>query len=434
MRENQKRLSGFIAFLIIWTVLSSGHVCCAEFTPADRELVAGILKDITREKYPDADVVQADTHQWVSYKADGTYSEWYEAYVKVLTEKGKRRYTTVSSSYSMHYNTTEFTLVEVIRSDGTRLAIDIARNSSEMVDESQMEKNIYDPNNKVLKVSIPDLNIGDTLHFIMHDEIMKARMAGTFSDYILFEGADPLKRSRYTAVAPKEKPLVSIALKAGIPGTVTGTKIASGDEIIYTWEARDVPQAFEEPKMPDTYTQMQRLLVSTIPDWETVSSWYWRLCRKNIEDTTPDMEETVRKITAGITDPAKRIEAVFYWVSQEIRYLGITLEKESPGYEPHPVRMTFERRSGVCRDKAALLVAMLRLAGYEAYPVLIMNGPRKDMEVPQPFFNHAVSCVRNSDGTYVLMDSTDENTKELFPAYLNNQSYLVAREKGETLR
>jgi hypothetical protein len=95
--------------------------------------------------------------------------------------------------------------------------------------------------------------------------------------------------------------------------------------------------------------------------------------------------------------------------------------------------MTFERRAGVCRDKAALLVAMLRLAGFDAYPVLIMNGPRKDAEVPQPFFNHAVSCVRNPDGTYLLMDATDENTKELFPAYLNNQSYLVARPNGETL-
>ena len=31
------------------------------------------------------------------------------------------------------------------------------------------------------------------------------------------------------------------------------------------------------------------------------------------------------------------------------------------------------------------------------------------------------------------MDATDENTKELFPAYLNNQSYLVANPRGETL-
>ena len=70
---------------------------------------------------------------------------------------------------------------------------------------------------------------------------------------------------------------------------------------------------------------------------------------------------------------------------------------------------------------------MLRLAGLDAYPVLMMNGPRKDEEVPQPYFNHAITAVRLEEGSYVLMDATDENTKELLPAYLNDQSYLVAR-------
>ena len=62
--------------------------------------------------------------------------------------------------------------------------------------------------------------------------------------------------------------------------------------------------------------------------------------------------------------------------------MGITIENESPGWEPHDVKLTFENRHGVCRDKAALLVAMLRLAGIEAYPVLIDVGPKKDAEVP----------------------------------------------------
>ncbi|WP_218060823.1 hypothetical protein, partial [Aeromonas sp. EERV15] len=88
---------------------------------------------------------------------------------------------------------------------------------------------------------------------------------------------------------------------------------------------------------------------------------------------------------------------------------------------------------GVCRDKAALLVAMLRLAGFESYPVLIHSGPKKDKEVPQPYFNHAITCVRNEDGTYKLMDSTDESTQRLMPSYLNDCSYIVAAPYGETL-
>jgi hypothetical protein len=404
-----------------------------EFSFLDQAAVIDAAKSVTNEKYPNAEVVHVDQRSWTRYNIDGTYVQWYESYVKILSEKGRRRYKSVTSSFTIPYNTTMFTVVEVIRSDGSVVAVDIEKNSREMVEQSQMDSNIYNPNDRLLRVTIPEINIGDMVHFIMFDEFSKARMPGTFSDYVTFEGTDPIKRSEYRVVAPRKKPLQSIALKAEISGTITSSKQIMDGEIVYTWVAQDVPRAFEEPQMPKLYTQVQRLLVSTIPDWETVSRWYWNLSEPHIEKTTPEMKKLQQKLLQGIDDPQKKIETIFQWVSQEVRYLGITAEKDAPGYEPHPVDMTFERRSGVCRDKAALLVAMLRMAGFDAFPVLIMNGPKKDVEVPQPFFNHAISGVRKKDGTYELMDATDESTKELFPAYLGDQSFVVATPEGETL-
>jgi transglutaminase-like putative cysteine protease len=142
----------------------------------------------------------------------------------------------------------------------------------------------------------------------------------------------------------------------------------------------------------------------------------------------------VEKLTATAKTDQERVEAVFYYVSQKIRYMGITPEKDRPGFEPHDVRLTFENKYGVCRDKAALLVSMLRLAGFKAYPVLILAGGKKDREVPDPGFNHAIVGVELTPKEYTLMDPTDENTKDLFPAYLGNCSYLVACPEGETLR
>ena len=113
--------------------------------------------------------------------------------------------------------------------------------------------------------------------------------------------------------------------------------------------------------------------------------------------------------------------------------MGLTLEDDAPGYEPHDVALTFENRYGVCRDKAALLVALLRLAGVEAYPVLIHAGAKMDPEIPSPYFNHAVVAVARPASGYLLMDPTDESTKDLLPAYLSDKSYLVARPEGERL-
>ena len=427
-------ISIIILFILLQASVSLAGQEAFSWEPLDKIRVIKAAKTITRVKYPNADAVDVDQQNWIKYCKDGTYTEWHECYTKVLTEKGKRSLKTISSFFTVPYNTTKFTLVEVLKSDGTLVPVDIDKNSRIMTEQSQMASNIYNPNNKILRVNIPELNLGDTIHFIMFDDFPKVRVPDTWSDYVSFEGTNPIKRLEYTVIAPKERPLQCIALKAEIPGTVTHTKRNQGNFIIYRWIAGDVPRAFPEPRMPPLCSQTQRLIVSTIKDWRLISRWYWNLSKPNIEKTTSEMKKTVKELTKGIYDQHEKIEAIFKWVSQEIRYLGLTVEKNVPGYEPHPVSMTFDRRGGVCRDKAALLAAMLRLAGFDAYPVLIMIGPRKDPDVPQPFFNHAITCLREEDGSYLLMDSTDENTKQLFPAYLNNRSYLIATPEGETLR
>ena len=54
--------------------------------------------------------------------------------------------------------------------------------------------------------------------------------------------------------------------------------------------------------------------------------------------------------------------------------------------------------------------------------------------MPNPFFNHAIVGVELQKGEYVLMDPTDENTRDLLPTYDGNQSYLVCRAEGDDLR
>ena len=302
-----------------------------------------------------------------------------------------------------------------------------------MVEPEQMSANIYNPNQKVLELSVPGLQIGDILRYAFTDITTKPLVPNSWSDYQVFESTMPICKATYEVNAPQSLPLQHSQIKDVIEGTLEADQRDEGDRIIYTWSLKDIPQFFPEPSMPDAYTQTQRLLISTLASWEELSRWYWELCLPRMECTTPALEEKVKELTAG-KNRAEKINTLFQFVSQDIRYMGITTEEEAPGYEPHDVAITFENRYGVCRDKAALLAAMLRLADVDAFPVIIMAGPKKDEEVPQPFFNHAVVAALDENGEYILMDPTDENTKDIFPAYLQNMSYLVARPEGDTLR
>ncbi len=396
--------------------------------------VLKLAKTVTAKEFPDADSVLLDDSEQIVYEADGTSITSDEVYEKVLTEKGKRKSRTMQFYYMLPYSTVKVKTLEVIKPDGKVVNVDIKKNSREMINEAQMSSNIYNPNFKKLEVTIPELEIGDIIHYRSLRDTVKTRVPDTWCEYLVLEYTNPILNYTVVVNGPKSLPLRKVNIFDRIPGKITSSKKVKGNRIIYTWKVKDISRIFREPAMPPLHTVVQRLLMSTIPDWKYLSEWYWNLSKPHLDKVTPAMRKKVAELTKGLKTRNRKIEAIFKFVSQDIRYMGLTTEKVAPGYEPHDVNITFENKYGVCRDKAALLVAMLRLAGFNAYPVLIHNGPKKDKEVPQPYFNHAICCVENPDGSYTLMDPTDENTKELLPSYLCNKSFLVAKPDGETLK
>jgi transglutaminase-like putative cysteine protease len=120
---------------------------------------------------------------------------------------------------------------------------------------------------------------------------------------------------------------------------------------------------FDEPSMPPYENVLQRLLVSTTPDWQFVSKWYWELSKPHLDATAPEMKQTVDQLTSGASSDRAKIQSIFNHVAKKVRYMGLTPEKDRPGFEPHDVKLTFTNKYGVCRDKAALLVSMLQTSG-----------------------------------------------------------------------
>jgi transglutaminase-like putative cysteine protease len=391
--------------------------------------------EVTLGKYPDCDEATVEEKNVDTYKPDGTAQNQDEAFVKVLTEKGKRDRRTLAMGFQLPYCTVDVVKLEVIRPSGEVVPVDVAANSTETIDDSQMSENIYDPNNKVLLVNIPDLEVGDVVHWITHTTTMRSIIPGEFSDENLFESTGYIRHLVYECHAPLAKPLKKIVLKDRVPGTVKYTTQPGEDQtIVHRWEVSNVPRMFEEPSMPPYENALQRVLVSTTPDWHDVSKWYWVLSKPHLDATSAELTKTVATLTAGAKTDMEKMKALFYFVSEKIRYMGLTPEKDRPGFEPHDVCLTLSKQYGVCRDKAALLVAMLRAAGLNAYPVLVNVGSRKDEEVPDANFNHAIAGVETSPGHYVLLDPTDQHARELQPWYDGDQSYLVARPEGDTIR
>lgn len=400
----------------------------------DRAEALRQARERTAADAPDANTLTLAQARYVAYAPDGTSTLWVEFWAKALTEVGARELRDVPLWYKEGFSEAEFQVAEVIRADGTVEPVDVRANVRAATSNSGNAENIYDPSSKRLVLTVPRVEVGDTLHVTLAQRTNRPRIPDTFSDFETFEGTEgPIPYASLTILAPKELPLRSVALMDEVPGTVTASRETLPDgRTLHRWVARNVPQTFAEENMPEESTEMQRVAVSTFPSWEALSKWYWGLCEPHLA-TTPAIDAKVRELTEGKATDAEKAEALFGFVAQGIRYMGIIAEDKAPGYEPHDVALTFENRYGVCRDKGALLVAMLRKAGLSAFPVLINAGSKRDKEVPIPYFNHAIVAIAEGEG-YRLLDPTDDTARAELPAYLSDCTYLVCRPEGDTLR
>jgi len=381
--------------------------------------------------YPNADTIILDEIEEVVYNPDGTYIRSDESWTLIKTDQGRREMRSLALHYNEFYNLPPEIELEVIRPDGRVIKPLLQKKIS--TESSDMQQNIYDPANKILSAGIPDLAIGDIVHCKWQRKTIRPRMQNVWCDMTILQSTAPVLRYKYVISAPEKSPLALAVVKDEVKNTLRKTQEKRGDRIFYTFEAKNVPQVLPEPDMPPWYLHSMRVLCSTAKDWQSISRWYYELCEPHLQAVSPELTAKAKSLADNKT-PAAAVRALFDFVSKEIRYTGITNENTAPGYEPHDVKDTFAQRHGVCRDKAALLAAMLREAGFEAFTVLFMAGDPKDLEVPNNYFNHAVTGVKMPDGKLVLMDPTDENSTDLLPGYAMDKSFLCATKNGDTLR
>ncbi|HYU35655.1 MAG TPA: DUF3857 domain-containing protein [Thermoanaerobaculia bacterium] len=180
--------------------------------------------------------------------------------------------------------------------------------------------------------------------------------------------------------------------------------------------------------------------------WEGVGRWYDRVVA-DVAKSSPAVKAKAQELTAGKATPREKAEALVAFVRRQVRYVAV--EVGIGGYRPSTPQEVLERRWGDCKDKAFLLVELLREAGIEAWPVLIRLAPgsRVDREFPSPNeFNHVIAAVSPAGlglgddapvaGGYLFLDATQTyGGLAWLQAAVQDQDALVIRDgKGVLVR
>ncbi len=254
-------------------------------------------------------------------------------------------------------------------------------------------------------------------------------MKGNFYDIVPFWSGVPVLTKVYQVSIPNSKNVQYHVYNGKLDVQETKGK----DKTTYCFSLDNILPFKSEPNMLALSDVAPKLLISTASDWQAKSKWFYQVNEDyNSFESTPEITGKVREILTGSTSEMDSISRLTHWVADELRYLGLSMGK-GEGYTLHKGSVDFRDRLGVCKDKAGMLITMLRAAGFNSYPAMTMAGSRID-RIPADQFNHCVTIVKLKDGKLKPLDPTwVPFLREVWSSAEQQQNYLPGIPEGSDL-
>lgn len=254
-------------------------------------------------------------------------------------------------------------------------------------------------------------------------------MKGHFYDIVPFWSEQPVQEKFYKVNVLTNKNLHFQVYN----GEVTTTNSVEGDRTIYTFTKKDIMPIKHERQMVADNDVQCKLLLSTSPNWQAKSVWFYGVNETyGSFNTIPEVTAKVKELLKDAKTELDSISVLTHWVADNMRYAGISMG-DGEGFTLHNAEMNWHDRCGVCKDKAGMLVTMLRAAGFKAYAAMTMAHERIDA-IPADQFNHSVCAVQRRNGEMIMLDPTwVPNVRELWSSAEQQQGYLIGMPQGADL-
>lgn len=259
---------------------------------------------------------------------------------------------------------------------------------------------------RTYNVQFPRLEAGDVveLRYRIDDVAVRNEFNDYFGDIQFLQGSESVGHAEYVLITPKTRKLYID--QRGIPGLEDQVE-TKGSQRIYRFWASDLLPIHPEPSMPPWSEVLGFVHVSTYANYEELGKWYWGLSRDQF-DLDAATRKLARDITQGLTTEREQVEAVYNWVIKNTRY--VALEFGIYGFKPRRCVQTVSRGWGDCKDKATVIVSLLKELGIDSTIVVLRTQMRgmfeSDVASLAPF-DHAIAYVPSLD---LYLDGTAEYT------------------------
>ncbi|MDD4183609.1 MAG: DUF3857 domain-containing protein, partial [Candidatus Omnitrophica bacterium] len=320
---------------------------------------------------------------------------------KVLKEKGKDL-AEVEVGYDSTYERVELEYARTITPSG-KVVYAGAENIRDVT--KYLNFPLYS-NAKALIISMPSVDIGSIIEYKLKIYSSKLITNNKFSFIYRLREAFPLARANFKLTVPKKDKVnlkfFNEAYSKGI--NLNPTKEETEKSVIYSWKFKDISPIIPEEPMPSISIINPAISISNFSSWEEIYKWWYGLYKDKIV-LNKEVKDFTALLIKGAKDDYEKAKRIYDFCSRNVRYVAV--EYGESGYEPHYANDIFVNRYGDCKDKAILLVAMMKEAGLKAYPVLIPTRGiyQIQKDFPSVNFDHAIA-VLSYEGKLIFMDAT----------------------------
>lgn len=374
----------------VW-LLATAVVFCQSPTPTTAKPVA----DYSRE----AIVVERFINS-SRFENDGTGSRELSARMRVQSEAGVQQCGLLVFSFDRSTEQVEIDYVRVIKPDGS-VVVTPPDSVQDMPAEVTRQAPLYS-DFRQKHVTVAALRPGDSLEYKVTGRTNVPLIPGQFWLDAAFDRDIIALDEKVVLDVPAERSL-KLYVAPGI-----ASQVAEKDgRRIYTWSSSTL--GHKEVKPPEKSGQPSNqdeldIQATSFSSWDEFGKWFSQIQYSG--PTAPEVTAKAAELTRGLKTEREQAEAIYRFVSEEIRYVG--LEFGIGRYQAHRPEVVLANRYGDCKDKHALLAAMLRAEGITAYPVLVHASRKFRRDMPSPTqFNHLISAVTlGKDRVY--LDTTAE--------------------------
>jgi tetratricopeptide (TPR) repeat protein/transglutaminase-like putative cysteine protease len=264
-------------------------------------------------------------------------------------------------------------------------------------------------NARAFIVSFPPIQKGDVVEIQYRIEDIAER--NVFSDYfgevVYMQSSSPLLHAEYHLLTPKARTFHFNDIDARRTPWLRQQAEERGDQRIFHFVADNVPAVDSEPGQPPYTEVLAHVHVSTFDSWEAMGEWYWGLVHDQLQ-SDDEVRRHVAELTRGLTDDRAKVRAIYDYVVQKTRY--VALEFGIMGFKPYRCAQIFARGFGDCKDKATLIVTMLKEVGIPATLVIVRSGMKGLFDTSPASlapFDHVIAYVPSLD---LYLDGTAEYT------------------------